>query len=506
MLPRVRRRSASTGWLPTGAAYVGGIATFSSIFGVTRATADDWFDPDLAVDTKLFVDPFLLLDEEGTGSSWDGAHRDLIAHFTKCYELLAKGAKDGLMSTEVARALLTFPEPAELCLGYTTAGTSGSGSGRANARLIIGSIVTAIAAGLDRPEHIEEIGILNEGIGADRISDAVCNVLKPRLIAYTKEVAVRHGVACERIRVRNARCNLATGRWITEEHDLPKNPHTGRAVLLVPSRFLNSLPVLNADDWFESSFNADLRRELNVQVGARVPKKTIVRLARRHPDRIREWANELRARGQVKGYDFASDPLGVVKWQAAGAAFAQANPLDAVTSVTTAAELKTFVAHVVELYRQFIEEQAGWKLLWNDDGTEKPEEAAQLAFLGVARNYCRTFGVELDREVNFGRGPVDFKLNTGASARLLIEAKKLHNGDFWNGLELQLPSYQKSDGTNAGWLLAIQYRSGGVSKTRPMELRRRVDGLNKKLGVDVSFTVVDARPKASASNIRRGRP
>ncbi|MGH3848942.1 MAG: hypothetical protein ACRDRT_04445, partial [Pseudonocardiaceae bacterium] len=91
----------------------------------------------------------MLLDEEGTGSRWDSAHRSLIAHFSKCYELLAKGAKDGILSTEVARGLLTFPEPAELCLGYTSGGTSGSGSGRSNARLIIGSIVTAIGAGLD---------------------------------------------------------------------------------------------------------------------------------------------------------------------------------------------------------------------------------------------------------------------------------------------------------------------------------------------------------------------
>ena len=453
----------------------------------------------------MFVDPFLLLDEEGTGSRWDGSHRALIGHFSRCYELLAKGAKDGLVSTEVARGLLSFPEPAELCLGYTSAGTSGSGSGASNARLIIGSIVTAIAAGLDRPEHIEEIGILNEGIGADRISDAVCNVLKPMIIDYTKEVVDRHGVATERIRVRNSRCNLVSGRWIAEAHDLPKNPHTGRAVLLVPSRFLNNLPVLNADDWFESSFNADLRRELNVQIGVRVPKKTIVRCARRHPDRIREWAADLRTRGDIKGYDFNADPLGVVKWQAAGQAFAEAHPLDSVKRVPTESELKTFVGHVIELYRLFIEEQAGWKLLWNDDDTEKPEEAAQLAFLGVARNYCRTFGVELDREVNFGRGPVDFKLSTGSSARLLIEAKKLHNGDFWNGLELQLPSYQKSDQTNAGWLLAIQYRSGGVSKTRSAELRTRVAALNKKLGTDIAFTVIDARPKVSASKIRRPR-
>jgi len=109
------------------------------------------------------VDPFLLLDEEGSGSIWTDAHGVLIEHFAKCYELLARGANDGLLSTDVARSLLTFPEPAEVCLGYTSSGTSGSGSGRANAKLIIGSIVMAIAAGLTRPEHIEEIGILNEG-------------------------------------------------------------------------------------------------------------------------------------------------------------------------------------------------------------------------------------------------------------------------------------------------------------------------------------------------------
>ena len=93
------------------------------------------------------------------------------------------------MSEAVVRGLLSFPEPSELCLGYTESGTAGTGSGAQNAGLIVGSIVTAIAAGLNRPEHIEEIGILNEGLGADRISDAACNVLKSLIIEYTREVA-----------------------------------------------------------------------------------------------------------------------------------------------------------------------------------------------------------------------------------------------------------------------------------------------------------------------------
>lgn len=57
----------------------------------------------------------------------------------------------------------------------------------------------------------------------------------------------------------------------------------------------------------------------------------------------------------------------------------------------------------------------------------------QLLFLGLAQPYLRQFDVELDREVELGRGPVDFKASSGTTARLLIEVKKLHNGKFWNG-------------------------------------------------------------------------
>jgi hypothetical protein len=41
---------------------------------------------------------------------------------------------------------------------------------------------------------------------------------------------------------------------------------------------------------------------------------------------------------------------------------------------------------MVGQFKHFIEEQRGWTLLHNDDGSEKPESAAQLVFLGMARN------------------------------------------------------------------------------------------------------------------------
>ena len=155
----------------------------------------------------------------------------------------------------------------------------------------------------------------------------------------------------------------------------------------------------------------------------------------------------------------------------------------------------------MEQFRHFIEDQRGWSLLWNDDGSEKPEEAAQLVFLGIAQQYLRQFDVELDREVELGRGPVDFKASSGTSARLLIEVKKLHNGRFWNGLRYQLPSYLQSDNATKGWFIALQYRSNKAAVDRLCALPAEVSEVSTATGKEIRFTAVDARRPLSASKI-----
>lgn len=229
---------------------------FSEAFKVDLTADDDWFDPHLQVDTRLFIDPLLLLE---AGGEWAEAHTELINHFVRSYELVAKATSNGSVSATAARRLLTFPEPWEIGLGYTLDGTSGAGSGDRFAGRMADGIAVAIAAGLSHPEHIEEIGILNEQIGADRISDAVANVLKWRFIRYTQQVARRHSILLERHKVKNARCNPEVARWITEEVELPTNPESGKPIILVPAQILNELPILNAEDWFDSHLNEDIR-------------------------------------------------------------------------------------------------------------------------------------------------------------------------------------------------------------------------------------------------------
>lgn len=471
---------------------------FSEAFSIHRTDKDDWFDPHLTVDTKLFIDPILLLEGD---SYWPQAHDELLEHFGECYRLVAKSTSPGSVSGKAAHKMLTFPEPWEFCLGYTSGGTAGSGSGRTIATHLADGIAVAIAAGLTNPEHIEEIGILNERIGADRISDAVCNVLKHRFITYTQSVAKRHGIALSEHKVRNARVMVKDARWVTEKVLLPTNPCTQDPVILVPERLLNNLPVLNADDWFDADLNADLRLQLNLAVGKHATKADIVAFARQNPDRIRKWAKE-QTNHSVSGYDFDEDPKGVVGWDKAPAEYARNHPLTGFTQPSNQQELSELVKKVLEQFRHFIEEQRGWSLLHNSDMSEKPEEAAQLVFLGMAQQYLRVFNVELDREVELGRGPVDFKAASGASIRLLIELKKAHNGKFWNGLTAQLPSYLTSDAASEGWYIALRYRDNKSSEARMKELPRMVANVAATTGKTIHYLAIDARRKESASNIK----
>lgn len=244
--------------------------------------------------------------------------------------------------------------------------------------------------------------------------------------------------------------------------------------------------------------------QLNVTFGRQVAKARIVDLARQHPERVRAWAREQATRLDLTGYNYDADPKGVVGWDGVPREFAQSHPLEGLKPPENETQLIELVEAMLVQFKLFIEEQRGWALLWNDGRSdEKPESAAQLVFLGMAQHYLRLYGVELDREVELGRGPVDFKASSGSHHRLLIEIKKVHNGTFWNGLEYQLPSYMKSDQSHNGWFVAIRYRDDGISKKRVADLSQRVQALATDTGNTFRYTTVDARPKDSASKLKK---
>jgi hypothetical protein len=473
---------------------------FAESFSITSAEDDDWFDRLLEVDTQLFVDPFLIFAE--TEGFWaDGADL-LAAHFQRGFEQLA-GHQDSPESLQYQKTIdyMLFPEPSEFGLGFVSRGDRGAGTGEGFARRIVAAMATAIERGLQDMIRFEELGVLVPKIGRDRISDIACNVLKAKFIEYTQEICRRHGIEMSPAKVKNGAWDPIRKRWVVADVELPVNELSGDAILLTPKRFLRELPTLNSEDWW-NYVEPTLRDDLNLAIGERLNKEAIVALAVRHPDLVRDWTTA-RANDAPEPYDVDKDPAGLHDWQRITRDVARELPL--VIDEVTPANLSEFVKMVNEKFRHQVEQRRGWEMLRNDDTkSPKRELSIQLYYRGIVESYCDAYNVRVDREVDLGRGPIDFVF-TSATERVLLEVKKINNGQFWNGLDHQLTSYMTSEkGCSSGWFLAIQLSSTKTELTRSAQLNARTRLAIDNSGFALKSMLVDARVKLSASNLDGG--
>lgn len=61
---------------------------FSDAFGLQHTEQDDWFDPLLNLDTKLFIDPFLLYNDER--GEFVSSHAEVIRFFNHVLGLIVR--------------------------------------------------------------------------------------------------------------------------------------------------------------------------------------------------------------------------------------------------------------------------------------------------------------------------------------------------------------------------------------------------------------------------------
>ena len=463
---------------------------FSEYFKAARKTSDDWFDPFLSIDTKLFVDPFLLYATES--GPFVGSHSEVIAFFNTIFQMIAKsGGKTNSLHWRSAANLALFPEVQELCLGYTGQGTAGSGSGKQLSEVIVEALWDAVKAGVKEITHFEEVRILREGIGADRISDITASIIRARLAAYTGQICQKHKVPTSATNYIRGQFNPTTNRWDPSTFHLPVNPYSQKPILLVPRNYLRSLPSIDPDDFWQYCYdneNETLRDEYSADITRHVDKKTIIAFARRHPEFRMGYLQHLET-NPPSPYDFETDPRGLYQWYDTALAFCASHPL--AISVSKPSDLVAAVKDMIDQFSRFVRDNKGWKLLWNDNGKAKSEEASQLLFLGTVIHYCRANDLDVSPETNIGRGPVDFKVSRGYSLRAHIEVKLAKNSKFWNGLQKQLPTYMKAEDVKIGHFLVVQQTD--ADSMRLKDIASRIRAVRDATGYDLSYTVIDAR-------------
>lgn len=477
---------------------------FTEQFGIAKGSQDDWFDPLLTQDTRLFVDPFLIFDDQDP--RWSEGHAKLVSFFNLVLRLVARSG--GQASSAIFRAagrLLTFPEPAEFCLGMAATSVQGAGTGAGLMESMLQGCRTAIQAGVQRVRHFEELVIFSEGIGLDRISDITCNVLKEEFASYTQGVSREHGIPLEEVRLRHASWSLQNQRWIDRTVPIPVNPFArGRVgVLLTPARFLRHIPTVSPEDFWDWSYTnhgEQLRAEFNYDIGRRVDAREIIRLARRRPEWVRQYVRQFEEE-RPSAYRFDTDPDFVHAYER-GAELAREIQLAPPTDQEAFCD---WVGAIGEIFRQAVENQGMWRLLHNDDGSARKEAATQNLFRSVVIHYCRANNVDFSGETNAGRGPVDFKFSQGWGARALLEVKLMSNTKFWNGLELQLPTYLTAEEIRCGHFLCVGFHESDFTEEKVNRVRRVCRARGAELGVSLRPVFVNATRPPSASRGRRPR-
>lgn len=478
---------------------------FSAHNKIANAGSEPWFDPILDIDTQLFVDPFLIYKSSEPGFA--GAHDKIVAFFGEAFSLAARSTSPRGTLHEKLVSMLQFHEPNWLCLGYAAKGNGGSGSGRGFGERIAGDIKSAIALGISEMDHFEEISLLSEGMGCDRISDAVANLLVEDFVAYTQQVCNRHKIATKTFQL--LRFDLEALRWEPFKAKLPPNPFkTTCPVVLVPKAFLRELPTINQGDFRDylwSTENFTLRNDFGYDVKRNLNKKAIMDLAKKNPAWLKQYLGRVETYTATP-YDLDLDPDGRYQWEPSTRLYVNEHHLPK-PRVTDAASFEEAVMSMVQEFKSYVELGSGYKLLWNDDGKPRDEKATQLLFLGVVRAYCQSWDVRVSREVETGRGPIDFEFSSGYKKAAAIEIKR-GQGTVEHGLEQQLPLYMRANQTLFGVLLVVCHMDKEVARVQG--LPDKAKQLSTSIGKKITVVIVDVRNnKLSASKAKpakEGKP
>lgn len=445
------------------------------------------FDVILDVDSRLFIDPSLLdlCDIE----EFNGAKEKVEKYFSGIITLLSHSTSHKDMYWKQADKLITFKELTGTCFGYSQFGTDGNSIGPVLRNVILCTIKELIDAGEKDPSLFELLGVFQEGIGCDRISDLLTFILASEILAFTQRVI-------EIFNLSNIEITYKRNKYKTIRNEYNKKP-----IMLLPSFLLSPLPIadsFNDIDWICMENNR-VRQEINAyfDLGRRkkLSKAEIYFLMKSNASFRAALIAAYKA-VQVYPYDFDKDPAGEYAWYHVAKQYATQYPLSLqLPQNASPADMLSVIEEICKHFKTLIEDNGLWHLLYNDDKKPKHERAAQLLFFGIADAYCTSNNIDLSREINNGRGFVDFKLSHGANDKVLVEVKLTSNDQLQHGFTTQIPIYMKQERTQKAIYLIID---NGHSKA----LKNFVEMYNqqpKEVKDKIPYYIIDGKSQVSAS-------
>lgn len=264
-------------------------------------TTLDFVDVPIGNDTPVFLDPSRLRTMQ---SPWASECNSLLQHF---FETLLRHLKadDRAAGTHMLEALT---EKNEFHLGFSSGLSDGRAFGKGYAKEVWKALSKSQAGNTGLLKDIEDACLFIEGVGPDRISDAVCNILRGPLIRYTQDICNYYDIPLSDGIASGPIWNVHTEVWEDSLIPLPVTPF-GK-LLLIPKLAVRHRFVYDYSTYFthhllpamqesEKHLNTGLvqtlkdgrkrvtKKSLKEKYGA--DKLTIARETLRHPEALNEY-------------------------------------------------------------------------------------------------------------------------------------------------------------------------------------------------------------------------
>lgn len=463
---------------------------FSDVFGVDPDFIDAHgaFNIALVNDLPLFVDPFLLFDNERP--ELRALHDDIIKYLVFVRD---RAQADELTDGAISQWLL-FREVKQNWLGFSRQGNRGTGLGQHFADKLARNFTQVFRnfgeETLTKGAHLEKLGLLSGGVGRDHLSDFTTNLIKGYLLKYTEDFAKRHlqPNQLKTVHVERVSFNYDSRRWQSGHFTLPW--HDGDYVILTPCDILTRDEAwINQGDMLGQFFQ--LRTSLpDEHLRAQVNDHFLRQISERSTQEERKAA----ALRTIEQFTVLIDHY--IKWKEEHAAEAHT-----VSSQKVQETHRQFVDNIRELVmnhlagtefyergdsyeealhrvrylKHVIEDNDGYRVFYVDGMPVKRESDLHTMFRLTW--YATAFDV--NAEVNNGRGPVDYKVSKGKRNASLVEFKLASNSSLRRNLEKQLEVYAKASQTDKGIKVILHFSEAELNKVtsvlRELKLQDRED-------------------------------
>jgi hypothetical protein len=268
---------------------------FSNYFKINRRQSElDFVDILIDTDIRLYVDPFALSVEE---DEWSRECNDLVVDF---FQHLVDSIRGGNLS-HASDLLSNLHEPNQTRLGLSKRKARGRGVGPGQSRDVYQAFANSKAVETGVLKDLSDCELFIDGIGHDKISDMTTNVIRRKLIEFTKEQCQKWNVPM---------VLSPTGPCWDQDHKswrcyydyLPV--YRGEPLILVPKRSVRYVMAIDDRKFYNMEVIDFIRQHFNraeclrptsglwrlLRMGYRVSKKAVAAEFPKTKDFLREVA------------------------------------------------------------------------------------------------------------------------------------------------------------------------------------------------------------------------